>query len=81
MPHLIVDSNLFRPSGKVGSQLGYHKYWECVQNRKTGCKARLMYHNGVMELKCRVHNHYPPTEYIQQREITGNTYYMPLKVP
>lgn len=79
MPHLILDSNLFRPSGKMGTPLGSHKYWECVQNRKTGCKARCMYRNYVMELKCRIHNHLPPTEYLKKRESIGGTYYMSLE--
>lgn len=78
MPHLIYDSNLFRPSGKVGNSLGTHKYWECVQNRKTGCKARCMTVNGAIEMKCREHNHNPPVEYIWQRESMGAVYYMPL---
>lgn len=78
MPHLIIDNNLFRPSGKIGNPAGIHKYWECVQNRKTGCKARCNYLNNKMELKCRTHNHQPPVEYIKERESRGYTYFMPL---
>lgn len=73
MPHLIFDSNLFRPSGKVAN-----KYWECVQNRKTGCRARCLSINGDLKLKCMEHNHSPPVEYIQQRQQMGAVYYMHL---
>lgn len=76
------DMNLYRPSGKsavcnvAGTKL--HRYWECVKNRQTGCKSRLLSHEGILQVKCNEHNHPSPVEYIKQKDAIGAVYTMTL---
>lgn len=77
MPHLIYDSNMFRPSG-FSNSVGSPRYWECVQNRKTGCRARCQSQNGEIVLKCRAHNHDAPLDFIQQKKNLLQVYFMSL---
>lgn len=82
MLHLIFENNIYRPSGKtrhtLPSEKPAHPYWECVKNRKTGCKARLLSREGVLEIKHDIHNHPSMEDYIQARTKIGAVYQFPL---
>lgn len=82
MLHLIYENNIYRPSGKARhsspSEKLSHPYWECVKNRKTGCKSRLLSREGQIEVKHDVHNHLSMEEYIKTRTRLGAVYQFPL---
>ncbi|XP_063229112.1 FLYWCH-type zinc finger-containing protein 1-like [Bacillus rossius redtenbacheri] len=70
---LVVNDFLFNTEHKCGGR----QYWQCVDYRKTRCRARAVTDGNLLEVRFAAHNHEPHTDIINRKKVKRFAHLLP----